>query len=245
MVGTRIQELTRVIAASAKCAPRSVPVTCRIVASGSTMATRLNAAAIVTTIRMMGAVSSSSMYFVQICSALKRVIQKKISARNSVTPQFQHTSARLKVDHCAGSRKNTAQPTATEIHSRGCSNRSFFMRPVRHPSRTPRSALLGFFRAQPLHELDQLVVAACRFGMQPVLAVHDDGRRTVDAIRHEQGLRGAHLHVHRERFGGREEFVDGHSGLLVVELCRVLDGRQPALYSALGGGGDCQFAARP
>src|SRR3984957_16455031 len=154
IVGTRTQELIRVIAASAKCAVRSVPVTCRIGASGSTIATRLNAAAIVTTTRMMGAVSSSSMYFVQICAALKRVIQKNINARNSVTAQFQHTSVRLMVDQCAGSRKNTTHPALTEIHSRGCSNRSFF---------TPRPALLAFLRDQPFHELDQLVVAAGRF----------------------------------------------------------------------------------
>ena len=69
--------------------------------------------------KMMGAVSSSSMYFVQICPAVSRVIQKNINIRNSVTPQFQHTSTRLTVNQCAGSRENLTQPAATEIHSRG------------------------------------------------------------------------------------------------------------------------------
>src|SRR5450755_4291099 len=116
MVGTRIHEFTKVRAASAKCATRSVPATCLRVARGSTMAPRLNVAAIVTTATMMGADSSSSMYRVQICSAVKRLIHTKISARNSETAQFQHTSTRVKVDQCAGRRKKITQPTTTEDH---------------------------------------------------------------------------------------------------------------------------------
>jgi hypothetical protein len=42
-----------------------------------------------------------------------------MSARNSATPQFQHTKIRLKVDQCAGNKKKTAHPAAVEIHSLG------------------------------------------------------------------------------------------------------------------------------
>src|SRR5580692_964472 len=125
MVGTKIHESMSVSAASAKCAARTEPVTCLTVASGSTMATKLSIAARVTTTRMMGAEASSSIYFEQICAAVRRVIQMKISTRNKITPPSQHTSTRLKIDHCPGRKKNNAVPAITEIHSLGCSKKNF------------------------------------------------------------------------------------------------------------------------
>src|ERR1700726_3559864 len=99
MVGTKSQELIKVRAASTMCATRAEPDTCLMVASVPTMATRLNNAARVTTARMKGAVSSSSTYREQICSAVKLFIHKTIKIRNRSTPKFQLTSTRLIVDH--------------------------------------------------------------------------------------------------------------------------------------------------
>src|SRR5580658_3863385 len=98
MLGTNIHEFTNVTAASAKCPTRSLPATDLSVASGSTMATRLSMAAIITPIRMKGADSSSSRYLEQICCADRPFIQANNSARNSATPQFQHTNTRLRAD---------------------------------------------------------------------------------------------------------------------------------------------------
>src|ERR1700676_4144111 len=119
MVGTSSHELISVSAASAKCAARTEPLTCLIVASGSRMAKRLATAAMITTARMKGADSSSSMYLVQISSALRCVIQKKISPRKRMGPPFQQISTLLKIDQSLGRRKNSAQPARNEIHRRG------------------------------------------------------------------------------------------------------------------------------
>src|ERR1700733_12925647 len=119
MVGTSTQELIRVNAASEKWAIRSIPVACLRVANGSMMATRLSIAAAVTTARMMGADSSSSMYREQICAAVRRDIQTKIKIRNKSTPQFQPTSTRLNTDQWPGRQQYAVMPAATEIQNLG------------------------------------------------------------------------------------------------------------------------------
>src|ERR1700730_4995561 len=126
MVGTRSQELTKVRAASTMCATRAAPDTCLMVASVPTMATRLNNAATVTTARMKGAVSSSSMYREQICSAGTLLIQTKINTSNRSTPKFQLISARLIVDQWIGNTKKAANPATAESQTRGCCRRSLF-----------------------------------------------------------------------------------------------------------------------
>src|SRR3984885_8066234 len=117
MVGTSSHELISVSAARAKCAVRTEPLTCLMVASGSTMANRLATAANTTRTRMKGAVESSSMYLVQICAAVRRVIQMEINVRNKIMPPFQHTSTRLKIDQSCGRKKNSSIPAMNEIHS--------------------------------------------------------------------------------------------------------------------------------
>src|SRR5271168_1280854 len=202
MVGTKIQESTNVSVASAKCAARTEPVTCLIVANGSTMAPRLSIAARITTTRMMGADASSSIYLEQICAAVRRVIHRKINARNNKTPPFQHTSTRLKIDHCSGRKKNIAAPAITEIHSRGCSRKSSFIGcpvlAVPQPASTAISRLLALLCHQILDQFDQLIVAPSRLKDQSILAVDDDRRRPIDAICHDQVLRGTDLQVDRE-----------------------------------------------
>src|ERR1700761_2099864 len=130
-MGTSSHELIKVTAASAKCAVRSEPVTCLMVASGSMMANRLATAAITTRMRMKGADSSSSIYFVQICAAVKRVIQSRISVMNTTTPVFQLTRTRLKTDHSWGRKKNRIVPIAKEHHNLGCAtNKSLMTAPL-------------------------------------------------------------------------------------------------------------------
>lgn len=84
------------------------------------MASTLRNAAMITNTSMTGPEGSSSMYRDWICSAVRRLIQRKIMSRKTVTAPSQVMRRRVMNVHLVGRQKKQTIPAVSAIQNLKC-----------------------------------------------------------------------------------------------------------------------------